>query len=74
MAFDIFYGLSKAELKKEIDALIAKDARTLPPRAKVFAAVASKQGYDQLPDRVPFQEIEARNDCTVRPKARGQHN
>jgi hypothetical protein len=58
MASDIFYTLSKAELKKEIAAIAANDQRSLPPRAKVFAAIAKKQRFDLLPDSVSAEEID----------------
>lgn len=59
MASDIFYGLSKAELRKEIEAAVAKDNRSLPARAKIFAAVAKRQKFDLLPDSVMPEEIDA---------------
>lgn len=58
MPSDIFYTLSKAELKKEIDALVAADNRSLPARAKVFSAVAKKQKFDLLPDSIDTKEID----------------
>jgi hypothetical protein len=58
MASDIFYALSRPELKKEIEALVALDQRSLPPRAKVFAAVAKKQQFDLLPDSATPEAID----------------
>src|SRR5947208_15139400 len=58
MASDIFYQFSKAELKKELDALMASDPRSLPLKAKMFAAVAKKQGFDLLPDSAGIADID----------------
>ncbi len=58
MAQDIFHSLSKPELKKEIATLVAKDKRSLPGRAKVFAAVAAIQKFDQLPESATTDEID----------------
>lgn len=60
MADDLFYGLSRAELKKEITALVSKDQRSLPERAKVFSAVANMQKFDMLADIVECEELEKR--------------
>lgn len=59
MAEDIFYGLSKAELKKEIDCVVEKDKRSLPAKAKIFAAVAKRQRFDMLPDVASPEELTA---------------
>jgi len=58
MSNDIFHDKSVAELKKEIDAIVGQDARSLPPKAKTFAAVAKLQGYDMLPDVVEPGEMQ----------------
>lgn len=59
MAKELFYGLSRAELKKEIDEFAAKDNRSLPSKAKVFAAVAKMQKFDMLPDVATPSELTA---------------
>jgi hypothetical protein len=59
MGPDIFYGLSRAELKKRIDGFVDLDNRSLPKRAKVFAAVAKIQGFDQLPDIVTPEVLQS---------------
>ena len=58
MASDIFYGLTKPELKKEIDAQVAVDNRSLPRRAKIFAAIAHLQEFDQLPEIATVEELD----------------
>ncbi|MCE0483799.1 MAG: hypothetical protein LV479_06130 [Methylacidiphilales bacterium] len=50
MADDIFHGLSPNELKKEVARIIAVDARSLPPNAKIFSAIAQLQNFDRLPE------------------------
>jgi hypothetical protein len=50
MAEDIFKRISTNELEKEITACVAKDARSLPPKAKVFSAIAKIQEFDKLPE------------------------
>ena len=50
MGNDILNGLSTNELSKEIQRLICEDQRSLPPRSKVFSAVAKLQKFDVLPE------------------------
>ena len=57
MADDIFYGSSMADLKKRIGNLVDRDTRSLPPKAKVFSAVANIQKFDMLPDIAPAEQI-----------------
>lgn len=56
---DIFHEFSSAELEKEINDLTAKDQRSLPLKAKVFAAVAKIQKFDMLPEVVEVAELDA---------------
>src|SRR5712672_161362 len=57
MGSDIFHGLSRPELKKRINEHVACDQRSLPQRAKIFAAVAKIQEFDTLPDVVSPNEM-----------------
>lgn len=57
MGRDILNELSPNELDKEIQTCVAKDQRALPMRAKVFAAIASIQKFDRLPEAVDVQEM-----------------
>jgi hypothetical protein len=60
MADDIILQkFSPNELEKEINAIIEKDQRALPRRAKVFAAIAKIQKFDSLPELLSFEELEA---------------
>jgi hypothetical protein len=57
MANDILNGLSTNELGKEIQRLITEDQRSLPPRSKVFSAIAKLQKFDVLPEVGGVDEI-----------------
>ena len=59
MADDIFYRKSTPELKREIDAIMAEDTRSLPLKAKIFAAVAKLQNFDMLPELGDVTEIDS---------------
>jgi hypothetical protein len=59
MADDIFYGSSMAALKKQIKEIAERDQRSLPSKAKVFAAVAKLQKFDLLPDVARPDELTA---------------
>lgn len=58
MADDILNGLSTNELSREILKCVAEEQRSLPPRAKTFAAVAKLQRFDVLPE---VSDVEAIN-------------
>jgi hypothetical protein len=58
VAENLFCVMSRAELKKEIDHKVEQDNRSLPEKAKIFAAVASLQRFDQLPDAVSSADLE----------------
>lgn len=57
MADDILNGLSVNELKREIDKYVCEDQRSLPHRAKVFAAVAKIQKFDVLPEVIETDKM-----------------
>src|SRR5665213_1015848 len=54
MADDILNGLSTNELRREIQRLTSDDQRSLPPRSKIFAAVAKLQSFDVLPEVIEY--------------------
>jgi hypothetical protein len=54
----ILFSRSSNELNKEIQAIVAKDQRSLHPRAKVFAAIVKMQGFDNLPETGTPEELD----------------
>ncbi len=58
MAEDLFHKLSPSRLKAEIAQKVALDQRSLPARTKIFAAVASMQGFDGWPNLADPAAIE----------------
>jgi hypothetical protein len=57
MAEDILNGFSVNELSKEIAKYVSEDQRSLPHRAKVFAAVAKLQKFDVLPEVITVEKM-----------------
>jgi hypothetical protein len=57
MAEDLIYTKSTGELQREIQQLVCRDDRSLLPKAKVFAAVATLQRFDALPEVVSPEEL-----------------
>src|ERR1035438_3309916 len=57
MADDILNGFSVNELSKEIARFVSEDQRSLPHRAKVFAAVAKLQKFDVLPEVIELEKM-----------------
>lgn len=57
MAEDILNGFSVNELSKEIAKFVSEDQRSLPHRAKVFAAVAKLQKFDVLPEVIEPEKM-----------------
>jgi hypothetical protein len=58
MGKDLLHDRSPNELEKEIKQLICGDQRSLPPKSKVFAAVAKLQEFDGLPEVVKKEEMD----------------
>lgn len=56
---DIIFQMSPNELEKEIKAIVDKDQRALPPRAKIFSAIAKLQKFDVLPEVGMPDEVNA---------------
>lgn len=50
MPANLIQSLSPTELNRKISALMQRDSRILPEKAKIFAAVASLQQFDRLPE------------------------
>lgn len=55
---DLFSTHSPSKLAEAIAKSVAGDHRSLPSRAKAFAAVAKMQGFDAYPDIRPAAEID----------------
>lgn len=58
MTGNLIQDLSPFQLEKKIRALVDADHRALPPKAKVFAAIADLQGFTKLPRLCTPGEIE----------------
>lgn len=59
MGTPILFDKSPNELEREIQAYVSKDQRSLPPRAKIFSAIAKIQGFDALPEVAKPDELTA---------------
>jgi hypothetical protein len=58
MSCDLFLTHAPHKLAEAITQIMVSDQRSLPPRAKAFAAVAKMQGFDAFPDLKPAEEID----------------
>ncbi len=58
MAEDLFYAYSPRALRDAVARLMEKDLRSLPEKAKFFAALACMQGFDALPEKVKPEELD----------------
>jgi hypothetical protein len=66
MPQDLLHTKSANELSREINEYVQADKRALPPKPKVFAAIAKIQGFDVLPDVIDASELETyvQSGCT----------
>jgi hypothetical protein len=58
MANDLFFKHSPSKLRAEIEQRASSDPRSLPWKAKIFAAVANLQGFDQWPELKTPAEVD----------------